>query len=273
MTTAHSLHIGLNHVSPAAYSGWDGALAGCINDAKDMNKIAKGLGYTSVLLTDADATSDRVIYELGKVASLLKSGDILFVTYSGHGGQVKDVNGDEKDGLDETWCLWDRQFIDDELYRLWVQFELGVRIVVLSDSCHSGTVIRAPALAVLAARTRKEEKRSRRIPRNIQDAVNSTHEIAIAAAQYLAGPSERVKVPASIILISGCQDQQESGDGSRNGVFTEKLKATWDNGAFEGTYRDFYEKIKSNMPDDQTPNYLFIGEKNEAFQDEKPFKV
>ena len=63
-------------------------------------------------------------------------------TYSGHGGQVDDVNGDEDDALDETWVLWDRQLIDDELFSLWSQFAPGVRITMLSDSCHSGTVLR-----------------------------------------------------------------------------------------------------------------------------------
>ena len=44
---------------------------------------------------------------------------------------------------DETWCIYsDRQLVDDELYSLWAQFAAGVRIFVLSDSCHSGTVLK-----------------------------------------------------------------------------------------------------------------------------------
>jgi hypothetical protein len=38
---------------------------------------------------------------------------VFFV--SGHGGQVKDTDGDEEDGLDETLCLWDGQCADDFL--------------------------------------------------------------------------------------------------------------------------------------------------------------
>src|SRR5690242_5428483 len=116
MANAKSIHIGLNHVDPSAYNGWDGALAGCINDATDMQTIATGLGYQSVMLVDSEATADRVIAEIGQAAADLQPGDILLLSYSGHGGQVDDVNGDESDALDETWVLWDRQLIDDELY-------------------------------------------------------------------------------------------------------------------------------------------------------------
>jgi hypothetical protein len=106
MTNAKSIHIGLNHVDPDCYNGWDGALAGCINDANDMQSIADGLGYQSMTLIDSTATADRVIAEIGQVATELQPGDILFLSYSGHGGQVDDVNGDEDEGLDETWVLW-----------------------------------------------------------------------------------------------------------------------------------------------------------------------
>ena len=137
-----SIHIGLNHVDPNGYNGWDGALSGCINDANDMKAIADSMGYQSSILIDAQATSDSVTCEIGQAAQQLSSGDILLLTYSGHGGQFDDVNGDEEDAKDETWVLWDRQLLDDELYSLWSQFSAGVRIFMLSDSCHSGTVLR-----------------------------------------------------------------------------------------------------------------------------------
>jgi hypothetical protein len=35
----------------------------------------------------------------------VKAGDSLFFMYSGHGTQVKDLDGDEDDGLDEAYIL------------------------------------------------------------------------------------------------------------------------------------------------------------------------
>ena len=48
-----------------------------------------------------------------------KAGDRFFISYSGHGPQVPDVNGDESEGMDGTWCLSDRMFVDDDLASLW----------------------------------------------------------------------------------------------------------------------------------------------------------
>ena len=72
-----------------------------------------------------------------------KSGDSFLLTYAGHGSQVPDKAGDEDDQFDETWCLYDGELIDDELRRFWTQFAEGVLIYMVSDSCHSGTMLRA----------------------------------------------------------------------------------------------------------------------------------
>src|SRR5215813_12350718 len=145
MAKGISIHIGLNHVDPKHYEGWDGKLTACEADAKDMRALGKKQGFAvGAMLLSERATADAVTAALASAAKQLGKGDILFLTYSGHGGQVRDTNGDEKDNdrMDETWVLFDREFVDDELYNLWSKFKPGVRILVLSDSCHSGTVTR-----------------------------------------------------------------------------------------------------------------------------------
>jgi metacaspase-1 len=60
------------------------------------------------------------------------------------------------DKKDETWCLYDGELIDDELYNELGGFAAGVRVLVLSDGCHSGSVVRArvPDLVAGAASVR-----------------------------------------------------------------------------------------------------------------------
>ena len=143
MAKGMAINIGLNGVNSQNYNGWPGTLRACEFDANDMNALAKGKGYGTQLLLTKDATAANVTQALTNAAHKLDNGDILFVSYSGHGGQVPDTNGDEPDGKDETWVLYDRQLVDDELYAMWAMFRPGVRIFVLSDSCHSGSVLRA----------------------------------------------------------------------------------------------------------------------------------
>src|SRR5258706_1072087 len=140
---AISLHIGLNGVSAAAYSGWDGPLAACEFDANDMAALAKKRGMKPDVLLTKKATRSAVLSGMRSAAKTLKAGDLFFISYSGHGGQVPDTNGDEVDRQDETWCLYDGQLIDDELYVELSKLAAGVRVLVLSDRCLSGTVTRA----------------------------------------------------------------------------------------------------------------------------------
>jgi metacaspase-1 len=146
MAKGISLHIGLNTVDPNHYGGWDGQLSGCEYDANDMEEIAKASGFEVTKLLTKDATVKNVTKSISRSAQNLKSGDYFFLSYSGHGGVARDENNDEDDFQDETWCLYDRQFVDDELNVCLRDFKEGVKIFVLSDSCHSGTVVKAAKL-------------------------------------------------------------------------------------------------------------------------------
>src|SRR6185503_17579126 len=125
------------------YGGWDGILAACEADAQDMATLAKGRGFGVKSLLSKNATSTNVVAEIGNASDKLKSGDIFMMSYAGHGGQLPDKNNDEPDAIDETWCLFDRELVDDELYAVLGSFAEGVRILIFSDICHSGTVVKA----------------------------------------------------------------------------------------------------------------------------------
>ena len=83
-----------------------------------MARIAGERDFESTTILTRDATASKVTSAISDAAGKLEEGDILFLTYSGHGGQVPDTNGDEQDQRDETWVLYDRQLVDDEIYDL-----------------------------------------------------------------------------------------------------------------------------------------------------------
>lgn len=244
---ALSLHLGLNSVSAADYAGWDGPLAACEFDAADMAAIAKSQGMNPIVLRTKKATRAGVLTALRTAARTLKRGDFFLLTFSGHGGQVRDTSGDEPDHKDETWCLYDGQLVDDELHVELGRFAAGVRILVLSDSCHSGTVTRARAPA--------------------------DPDQALAMVEAPANGAAAVdKFKPAVILVSGCRDNQTSMDGERNGAFTTRLLEVWDKGAFQGNYETFHARIRAGLPRSQSPNLFVLG-KARAFLAQKPFTV
>jgi hypothetical protein len=283
MTKGLSIHIGLNSVDPAHYGGWDGQLTACEADARDMALLAeqRGFGGNTLLLTK-DATVANVTAALTDAAGALDRGDMLFLTYSGHGGQVPDTNGDEPDRLDESWVLYNRQFVDDESYAMYASFKAGVRILVLSDSCHSGTVHRLmPSFlqpAVLEERFGSTDpeviaKRSRAMPANVGEAVYRQNKDQYDEVQAAVKANDETELSASLLLISGCQDKQLSADGDRNGLFTEHLLKVWNDGKYKGQYRGFHKAIVDQMPLDQTPNLAFTGPGSRTFLRQQPFKI
>jgi hypothetical protein len=289
--TGVSLHIGLNAVDPGNYSGWSGPLNACEADARDMAALATTQKMTPTTLMTTDATRARTLDAIRKAAQLLTAGDLFFLSYSGHGGQVQDVSGeDEDDKLDETWCLFDGQLIDDELYLELSKFRKGVRVLVLSDSCHSGTVTRAvppppppgmrpklmpPNVAVKVYNEHKAfyDGLQQRVMEASRTAARLDPDAAlaqVAVSQRLTNVAARCK--AAVLLISGCQDNQTSLDGAHNGAFTEQLLKVWNQGAFIGNYTQLHATIKAAMPPSQTPNLFQLGPAG-PFAQQRPFLV
>jgi metacaspase-1 len=282
MARGMSVHVGLNTVDPDHYDGWDGALNACEADADDMEALAKDRGFETKKLLTKEATSDAIIQAIENAAGELESGDMFFITYSGHGGQVPDTNREEEaDNSDETWLAFDRQIVDDELYALWGKFKPGVRILVLSDSCHSGSVNKditdpdVPDPVKTAEEAAKQNPRYRALPRDKMIATYQKNDELYDGIQKQVPSSEssESELGVRVLLISGCQDEQLSKDGIANGAFTAMLLEVWNEGAWTGNYKAFHEKIRSQMPDDQQPNLNPVGAKNDEFDAQTPFTV
>jgi hypothetical protein len=286
-----SIHIGIKNVDPSAYGGWDGRLKGCENDALAMKALADSQGFKSSVILTQSATAQNVLAAIGATAADLQNGDMLLLTYSGHGGRLPDPDDGSK--YVSTWGLWDRQLIGHELYRMWSNFRPGVRILVVSDSCHSGTVVRVlsdgtvlkidranvmdaylanttqPAALAAAGVDRQTELRS--IPTDISVNTYASNR-PLYDGLIRASNAPYPTVNASILLISACQDDETTPDGAQNGLFTAALLIVWDKGRFNGTYLQFRDGIKQ-LVQNQTPNYFSLGAPGETYWMRKPFAI
>ena len=273
-----ALTIGLNSIDPNHYGGWSGDLTACEYDALAMTDIAKSQGFKANTLLTTTATRAKITEEIRNAAQTLKTGDIFMLSYSGHGGQLPDRNEEEIDAIDETWCAYDGQLVDDELYELLAEFEQGVRILVFSDSCHSGTVTKAAYYkGEMDVRTTNVDRNGTKYRFMPLDPVIHTYRLnkefydKILKRKELRDVENKAK--ASILLISGCQDNQYSADGTFNGLFTSQLLTVWKEGLFKDSYKKFHTEMVRRMPPNQTPNYYIIGTKDARFEMQKPFTI
>ena len=261
-----SLHIGVNHIDKNHY-GQEASLAGCEFDAQAMEAIATARGFKTQMLLTEKATAGRVTSAIADAAAALRPADIFLVTYAGHGAQVPDLNGDEEDEKDETWVLFDRMLVDDELSALWGRFAQAVRIVVVSDSCHSGSVTREALFGP------PPEGVFRNLPRYVEEATYDRNKTLYDEIQAANPQGDHVGIGATILLLSGCLDNQLSRDGERNGAYTERLLQVWSDGAFKGGYSVFQDAIRELLPSDQSPNFLPTGFPNPLFEAQVPFTI
>ncbi len=73
--------------------------------------------------------------------------DLVLIFFSGHGSTVKDDDGDEADGVDEGFVMYDahgqsfaraRYLVRDDEFAKWVNRISAKRIITFIDACHSG---------------------------------------------------------------------------------------------------------------------------------------
>ncbi len=266
MAKGMALLIGVNEVDPDAYDGeWNGRLRFPESDAEAIGEIASGFSQT--FLRTEGATIGAVKEKIREAADALEPGDIFFMFYSGHGNIIDDDSGDElTDPHDETLCLYDGQLLDDELYRLWPRFKEGVRILVMSDSCHSGSITRSG----------DEDDLPKAMPEDTAKTIVMFDPEYYRILRSELEP-ESGEVKATVRLISGCQEHERSWENKplKHGRFTAAVMEAWNDGAFEGNYAAFHKAIceAESLGGKQTPNLNTFGTENIQFNQEQPFSI
>lgn len=271
--TARALAIGLNTVSPAAYGEALPDLRVCEADARAMLDIAQKQEFDECTsLLGPKATVAAVRAALKRAATITGPKDLFVISYSGHGSLAEDESGDEQ--YDQTWCLYDGQIIDDELAQAWAAFPEGARIVVISDSCHSGSIIKVNTPQSASSQPWLEKG----VPAELQKRLTAQW----GAPWRLLPPSTTTlqKVKAAVLSLSACQDYAKAYvlTGHDHSLFTRHLLAVWDKGAFMGSHAVFHNRIHPLVKTEaqtsqlnQETNKLPLGKNTAVLEAQRPW--
>lgn len=218
-----ALLIGIN------YANTPNELRGCIDDIVNMrNALIDAYSYSPgniVMLRDDQPLQPTRSNILAQLAALVQqSGQLqeIWVHYSGHGSYVADKNGDEiATRQDSTIVPCDYMttgvIVDDELIALLKRVKPSCRVILLFDSCFSGSVCDLPWSF--------EHISGNKFSRSLVDRV------------VLAHPN--------MYMMSGCKDTQMSAEvyvgkeyaGAFTNAFLECLRASGHNINILALYR------------------------------------
>ena len=235
------------------YPGIFNDLKGCVNDAKDWSALLQGFGFNVSMILDSQATRANVKAALQGLIDSTNAGDVAVLTYSGHGTQVTDRSGDESDPYDEAICMYDGNVIDDDLRDILNGIHPQATLVIISDSCFSGSVTRLAG-----------EKAT---PRFIPPAVSTAGRTA--KRSFLIPEADMPE-----ILLSGCSDSEYSYDAEFNGRPNGAMSAYAIQVIEQNpnvTYREFFTSLRTLLPSKDYPQSPQL-EGSDANKDRKLFE-
>lgn len=244
--TKMALCIGIND-----YPGTDSDLQGYVNDATDWGAELTRRGFAVSRLTDAQATKAAMLDAIRGLIGAAQAGDSLAITYSGHGTWVPDSSGDEPDGRDEGLCPHDIRtagpLLDDEIRRLFAARGAGVRLVLISDSCHSGSVTRGREDGLDS-----NGPRARFLPLEAWMPEAQLPRAGRRPATLVGG----LRRSGGNLLLAGCQDTEYSWDtsfqGRPNGAFTYYALKTLRERQ-PATYDAWFDAVREFLPSSRLP--------------------
>ncbi|MFK7970007.1 MAG: caspase family protein [Bacteroidia bacterium] len=266
-----------------AYSAPVPALAGCVNDSKDVQAWLETVVPEGKLnlktLHDHDATKQNIIDGFLNHLGKAKSDDTVFIHYSGHGSQERAhpaFKRLEPDGLNETVvCVDSRQVIDGVLHRDLADKEVGAlvkkvadtgaHVVMIFDCCHSGSGSRDTKKV-----TARQSPSDMNKPRTLEDYIfwdEATYGDGFKRA--IEGSEEGFSIlpQGKHILLAGARSRQTAkelalGDGRQGGIFTYSLLEVLKRSQGRVTYSDLVARaraIVNNTVSDQDPQLDVVG--------------
>lgn len=229
-------------------------LSSCADDVRLMAQVLQERfgfrGRDIARLCNEKATRRGILDALEDLGSQLDGEeDVVLFYYSGHGSRVRDQEGDEPDGWDETLVPHDsgrgehpnRDIRDDEIYD-WVLKVNRVTpyVTVILDSCKAGTAVRGIA----------KEKWVPADPRPLVPPGKSKRTTRRGALRD-AGPSGWLPVSERYTLLAACRYSESAKEYEvpgatklKHGAFTYFLTRELRDLPPGATYRDLMEKVR-----------------------------
>lgn len=225
-------------------------LKGCVNDANSWAALlTEHYDFPSSdvkVITDAEATKQNVLNALkDHLLAGSSEGDVLVFTNSSHGTYCADTTGDEAK-YDEALCPYDvsdNLIIDDELRELFSGVADGAHLIVISDSCHSGTVTRAAVSDNLPGLRTPDDRRVR----FYNPALRGD---PVLANPWKAPPKRFEKYPEESmkhVLLSGCTDKEYSYDAHIEGDYHGAMSFCAQQAIRESNYQLTYSQLHERL--------------------------
>lgn len=260
-----ALLIGINEYSPSSEPAIR-ALGGCLNDVSGFGEFLEG-NYRDLIpderqilvLTDTHATRARVIDGFRKHLTQAGPDDMAVVYYSGHGSTgitAQEFQAAASDRQEQTWVLHDSRepgkydLADKEIALLLEEVSArGPRIVVIADSCHSGSV------------TRELEQFLQMQPRFEKGTSDIRPLESYLDGAYLQRAN--LNIPSSDhLLLAACDRVERAWESNGHGQFTQSLISVLGKNGGQVTYADLFIQVRAfirNALKNQTPQMEPIG--------------
>lgn len=241
----HAVVVGID-----AYSSLT-PLEGAVNDARDIASVLTKRGAHVTALINEQANRQSVISALRQAIRAAEPGDTVIFSFAGHGGQEPEVlAGDEADGMDEVFYLdtynpataaAGERLRDNDLAALLMEVPTDVGFLLIADSCHSGTMTRAPATTTAFGRSRFDD-------------LGPIEDDPLPAPPAVTHEA-RLSLPSSIVYLAAARDNQRTWeltiDGQQRGAlsysFARALEGRASAGDGETTLADLRAYVRTEV--------------------------
>lgn len=174
--------------------------------------------------------------------------DQVFIFFSGHGTTVTDDDGDEADGLDEAFVMYDAEsmalpdsnsFVHDDTFARWVRDLKTNRVVTVIDACHSGGLAKSLAFTATNARVKFLTKGMLGLspPATPPLSAKARSDLPGGVDGASAGPSPEIKG----VVLAAARENQFALESPEGGVFVNALVRAMATANSGHNLRDIFE--------------------------------